>query len=103
MIEIEKYRPCTEPLRFRMQYNSFQEAWQACHRDDWMLRMMLRLGVDLLTSTRAKALCASTARHLMKEQPSMRECQVARKAADGGTRRDELVPAAEDAPAGPYA
>src|SRR5690606_23713234 len=94
MIEIEKYRPCTEALRFRMQYNSFQEAWQACHRGDWMLWIAQRAGVDLRTLTRAKALCALTVRHLMKDERSVRACEVALKFADGDATREELADAA---------
>src|SRR5690606_7247773 len=103
MIEIEKYRPCTEALRFRMQYNSFQEAWQACHRGDWMLWIAQRVGVDLRTLTRAKALCALTVRHLMKDERSIKACEVAIKFADGEATREELDAAADDADAAAYA
>src|SRR5690606_18180912 len=102
-IEIEKYRPCTEALRFRMQYNSFQEAWQACPRGDWMLWIAQRVGVDLRTLTRAKALCALTVRHLMKDERSIKACEVALKFADGEATREELDAAADDADAAAYA
>src|SRR5690606_12601994 len=93
-IEIEKYRPCSEALRFRMQYNSFQEAWQACSRGGWMLWLAQRVGVDLGTITGAKALCALTVRHLMKDERSVRACEVALKFADGEATREELDAAA---------
>src|SRR5690606_20985464 len=98
-IEIEKYRPCSEGLRFRMQYQTFQEAWQACHRGDWMLWIAQRVGVDLRTLTRAKALCALTVRHLMKDERSVRACEVSLKFADGEATREELAAAAADADA----
>src|SRR5690606_32627162 len=93
-IEIEKYRPCTEALRFRMQYQTFKEAWQACPRGDWMLWIAQKVGVDLRTLTIAKALCALTVRHLMKDERSVRACEVALKFADGEATREELDAAA---------
>jgi thioredoxin-like negative regulator of GroEL len=93
-IEIEKYRPCSEALRFRMQYQNFQDAWQACPRGDWMLWIAQRVGVDLRTLTRAKALCALTVSHLMKDERSVRACEVALKFADGEATREELAAAA---------
>ena len=93
-IEIEKYRPCTEALRFRMQYQTFKEAWAECPRGDWMLWIAQRVGVDLRTLTRAKALCALTVRHLMKDERSVRACEVALKFADGEATREELDAAA---------
>src|SRR5690606_13530199 len=93
-IEIEKYRPCSEALRFRMRYNSFQEAWAECPRGDWMLWIAQKVGVDLRTLTRAKALCALTVRHLMKDERSVRACEVALKFADGEVIREELDDAA---------
>ena len=102
-IEIEKYRPCTEALRFRMQYQTFKEAWQACPRGDWMLWIAQRVGVDLRTITRAKALCALTVRHLMKDERSIKACEVALKFADGEATREELDAAADDADAAAYA
>lgn len=93
-IEIEKYRPCSEALRFRMQYQTFKEAWAECPRGDWMLWIAQRVGVDLRTLTRAKALCALTVRHLMKDERSVRACEVALKFADGEATREELAAAA---------
>ena len=102
-IEIEKYRPCTEALRFRMQYQTFKEAWAECPRGDWMLWIAQRVGVDLRTLTRAKALCALTVRHLMKDERSVRACEVALKFADGEATREELADAAAAAYAAAYA
>jgi hypothetical protein len=98
-IEIEKYRPCSDALRFRMQYQTFKEAWQACPRGDWMLWIAQRVGVDLRTLTRAKALCALTVRHLMKDERSIKACEVALKFADGEATRKELADADADAAA----
>ena len=102
-IEIEKYHPCSEALRFRMQYQTFKEAWQACPRGDWMLWIAQKVGVDLRTLTRAKALCALTVRHLMKDERSVRACEVALKFADGEATREELDAAYADAAAAAYA
>jgi hypothetical protein len=93
-IEIEKYRPCSEALRFRMQYQTFKEAWAECPRGDWMLWIAQKVGVDLRTLTRAKALCALTVRHLMKDERSIKACEIALKFADGEATREELDDAA---------
>lgn len=45
--EIERFEPCADALEFRRQYATFEEAWAACPRGDWMLWIAKRLGVDL--------------------------------------------------------
>jgi hypothetical protein len=49
---------------------------------------------DLKELTRAKAHCALTVRHLMKDQRSINACEVALKFADGLVTKDELNAAA---------
>ena len=98
-MEIEKFNPCREALVFRSQYSSFKEAWEACPRGDWMLWIAQKLEVDLMPMTKAKALCALTVRHLMKDPRSINACEVALRFADGLATRDELDNATDAADA----
>lgn len=82
-IEIEKFNPCEEALEFRKQYSTFKEAWENCPRGDWMLWIAKKLNVDLRPLTLAKVRCASTVRHLMRDQRSINALDVALKFANG--------------------
>lgn len=70
-VEILQFNPCEEAMDFRNKYTSFEDAWNNCPRGDWMLWIAKRLEVDLKILTRAKAKCALTVRHLMKDQRSI--------------------------------
>ena len=52
---------------------------------------------NLKLITRAKAHCALTVRHLMKDQRSIDACEIALKFADGLATREELAAADADA------
>ena len=93
-MEILKFKPCNEAVEFRDQYTTFKEAWDNCPRGDWMLWIAKKVGVDIKTLTKAKALCALTVRHLMKDQRSINACEVALKFADGLATKYELYAAA---------
>jgi len=97
MIEIEKYSPCEEGLAFRKQYSSFKEAWNNCQRGDWMLWIAKKSNINLLKLTTAKALCANTVRHLMKDERSIKAIDVALAFGNGTATRLELDDAATDA------
>jgi hypothetical protein len=88
--EISQYSPCKEALEFRAKYKTFEEAWEACPRGDWMLWIAKRLNIDLLKLTTAKALCANTVRHLMKDERSINAVDVALKFGEGKATRIEL-------------
>ena len=75
--EINKFSPCQEAIAFRKQFNTFKEAWENCPRGDWMLWLAKKLQIDLLKLTTAKALCANTVRHLMKDERSTKAIDVA--------------------------
>ena len=96
-MEIRQFNPCEDAIEFRAQFKTFEEAWDQCPRGDWMLWIAKRLDVDLKVLTRAKAKCALTVRHLMKDQRSINACEVALKFADGLATRDELDAAASAA------
>ena len=95
--EIMQFNPCKESVKFRKNYPDFQSAWADCHRGDWMLWIAKRLNVDLLKLTTAKALCANTVRHLMKDERNINTIDVAIKFGKGEASIEELNNAAYDA------
>jgi len=95
--EITKYNPCSEAMMYRQRFTSFQEAWEQCPRGDWMLWIAQRCGVDERTLTLAKALCAKTVLHLMKEECSRKAVEVAEAYGRGNAAGSELAAAAADA------
>src|SRR5438445_571411 len=107
--EISKFSPCDDAIEFRSQYATFKEAWENCPRGDWMLWIAKKLDIDIKILTKAKAKCALTVRHLMKDQRSINACEIALKFSDGLATREELnnaaaaAAAAADAAAAAYA
>ncbi|MDR0681626.1 MAG: hypothetical protein LBG15_07255, partial [Dysgonamonadaceae bacterium] len=87
---IKPFRPCSDGLEYYESKASFEEAWRDCPRGDWMLWMADRLEIDDRTLTRAKALCANTVRHLMKDKRSTDAVDAALRYADGEIGREEL-------------
>ncbi|MDR2407946.1 MAG: hypothetical protein LBE13_07535, partial [Bacteroidales bacterium] len=69
-LDIKPFTPCEEGLEYYESKASFDKAWADCPRGDWMLWLAFQLGVDNRTLTKAKALCANTVRHLMKDKRS---------------------------------
>ena len=88
--EIEKFNACKESIAFRENYSDFKSAWENCPRGDWMLWIAKKLKVDLLKLTTAKALCANTVRHLMKNERSKKAIDVAILFGQGLATREEL-------------
>jgi hypothetical protein len=76
-MKIEDYDPCDSGLTFVKSCISYKEAWETCKRGDWMLWIAKKLNVDLLKLTTAKALCANTVRHLMKDERSIKAVDAA--------------------------
>ena len=99
MYEITKFNPCKEALKFRANYPDFKSAWKACPRGDWMLWIAQKVEVDLLILTTAKATCANTVRHLMKDKRSKTAIKVALAFGKGKAGRVELDKAADAASA----
>jgi len=69
---------------------SLKEVWDTCPRGDWMLWLAKKADVDIRTFTKAKALCANTVRHLMKDERSTNAIDVAIKFGDGIVELPEL-------------
>lgn len=70
-----------------------------CHRGDWMLWLAKNVGVDKHKFTLAKALCAKTVLHLMKDERSKKAVEVAENYGNGLATDEELSAAAAAAAA----
>jgi hypothetical protein len=81
----------------------WREVFNTCHRGDWLLWLFKKSSIDnednFKLLTRAKAHCALTVRHLMKDKRSIETCEVALKYADGLATKEELFTAADSAAA----
>lgn len=88
--EISVFSPCEESITFRKQFPDFKSAWENCPRGDWMLWIAQKLDVDKLKLTTAKALCANTVRHLMKDERSIKAVDVAILFGQGKATIEEL-------------
>jgi hypothetical protein len=79
---------------------SWQEIFTTCHRGDWLLWLFRKVNTDDLKKlTLAKAHCANTVRHLMKDDRSKNAIDVAIKFGNGEAALDELNAAAAAAAA----
>ncbi len=77
---------------------TWKEVFETCHRGDWLLWLFQKTNPEQLQElTRAKAYCALTVRHLMKDPRPINACEVALKFADGLATRSELNDAASAA------
>ena len=78
---------------------TLSEIWEQCPRGDWMLWLARRAGVDKRTMTAAKADCAATIKHLMKDPRSIKALETAQAYGRGEATDDELAAAADAAAA----
>ena len=104
--KLAQFNPCQSALDFVVTCKSYKEAWETCPRGDWMLWIAKTVNVDIRTLTLAKALCAKTVIHLMKDQRSINAIKVAEDYGNGiGTNEDLKVAyaAADAAHAAAYA
>jgi hypothetical protein len=68
---LKKYHACKESIEWAGEM-SVKEAWLACERGDWMLWIYSRLYPEnKVQLTTAKAFCAATVKHLMKDKRSI--------------------------------
>jgi hypothetical protein len=88
--KIKKYNPCKDSITFMQKYETPEQALVECPRGDWMLWIAKRLNVDLLKLTTAKALCANTVRHLMKDPISIHAVDTALRFGRGEATCEEL-------------
>lgn len=94
---IEETNPCREATEFILKAKTFKRAWETCERGDWMLWIAAMYKVDIEKLTKAKALCANTVRHLMRDERSANAIDVALRFAEGKATLSELNDAANAA------
>jgi hypothetical protein len=79
---------------------SWKEIYDTCHRGDWLLWLFKKTNPnDLQPLTLAKAHCANTVRHLLKDERSIKAIDVAIAFGEGKASREELDAAASAASA----
>ena len=101
--KLEKLSACREAIEWVKGQKSPEEAWQNCHRGDWMLWIAKRLDVDDRLLTLAKATCANQVRHLMTDQRSIDALDASFRYAKGELTREELNTYASSAAYASYA
>ena len=88
--KLEKLRACREAIEWVKDQKSPADAWQNCHRGNWMLWIAKRLDVDDRLLTLAKATCANQVRSLMTDQRSIDALDACFRYAKGELTREEL-------------
>jgi hypothetical protein len=84
-------RPSQELLDFYDKYDSFEDAWNACPRGDWMLWIAGRLEIDRRIFILAKSRYARTVIHLMKDKRSRDAVEVSEQYGLGKATKEELM------------
>jgi hypothetical protein len=79
--------------------NPIERVVQTCHRGDWLLWIAKKIDLPLQELTLAKALCAKTVIHLIKDERSINAVNVAERFGRGLATRNELDTAAASAAA----
>jgi hypothetical protein len=82
---------------------TIEEVVKDCHRGDWLLWLAFKIQIDIKPLTLAKARCAKTVIHLMKDKRSIKAVEVAEKFGLGKCTIDEFNIAAADAADAAYA
>ena len=78
---------------------TIEEVVAECHRGDWLLWLAFQVNVDKRKFTLAKAHCANTVRHLMKDERSLNAVDIAMAYGKGEVEHEALVVAAAAADA----
>ena len=86
-------RACKEAREWA-QDMPIEEVVQTCHRGDWLLWLAKKVDIDFRKLTLAKAHCANTVRHLMKDERSTNAIDVAIMYGNGGADDEQLKAAA---------
>jgi vacuolar-type H+-ATPase subunit D/Vma8 len=88
--DLRQFDICKPPLDFYDNYDSFEDAWNACPRGDWMLWIAHKLKVDHRILTLAKSRCARTVIHLMKDKRSINAVEISELYGLGKATEEEL-------------
>jgi hypothetical protein len=91
--DLTQFNVCEDGLIFYDNYDSFEDAWNACPRGDWMLWIAHKLKVDHRILTLAKSRCARTVIHLMKDKRSRDAVEVSEQYGLGKATKEELMKA----------
>jgi regulator of protease activity HflC (stomatin/prohibitin superfamily) len=87
---LKQNNACSNGYEFASKYPILLDAWNNCERGDWMLWLAKKLDVDIQVLTLAKAHCANTIRHLMKDERSRNAVDIAIKFGEGIVTIEEL-------------
>lgn len=94
---LKKYCACAGSFDFAKDL-TLEQFLNTCERGDWILWLFARTNKnDLLKLTEAKALCANTVRHLLRDERSRNAIDVALDFACGKASKVELAAAAYSA------
>ena len=94
---LKELAPCESGYKFAKSKNSLIEAWNTCERGDWLLWFAQKLGCPLQLLTLAKATCAATVTHLMRDKRSRNAVKAAIDFGNGIATREELDAASDAA------
>ncbi len=83
-----------EPAVEWAENKTVEEVVATCHRGDWLLWLAQKCDIGLQPLTLAKGHCASTVRHLMKDERSIKAVDIAIAFGEGKATREELDAAA---------
>jgi hypothetical protein len=104
LIKLEACQPAIDWVGER----TFEQAYNDCERGDWLLWLYastadLTIDANHRLLTLAKAKCANTVRHLMKDERSTKAVDIAIAYGEGRATREELAADAAGAAAAAYA
>jgi hypothetical protein len=89
--KLKQLNACDNAIEFASKFNTFQEAWDACERSDWMIWIINKKGWLTDKELRLFAVrCARGIQHLMKDERSINAIDVAERYANGEATDDEL-------------
>lgn len=92
--KLRKLKACEEARQWA-RGKTWQQIYETCHRGDWLLWLFAKTNPnDIRLLTLAKAKCANTVRHLMKDDRSKNAVDVAIAFGEGVATRKELDTAA---------
>ena len=91
------YYPCADAIEWYETQGSSREAWDSCHRGDWLLWIAARLDVDHKTIVLAACDCAETSLEFVPagERRPQRAIETARLWAKGKATISEVTAAAD--------
>lgn len=93
---LHSYHACSDSLEW-LKDRTVEETVRDCHRGDWLLWLAKKIDLPLNVITLAKARCAKTVIHLMKDERSVAAIDIAERFGLDQCTIDELRAAASAA------